>query len=142
MAQRISNVALIVRDYDEAIAFYCGVLGFELQEDTYQPEQDKRWVVVRPRDIAGNSGTTIVLPVPQPGAGAVYRPAGRRSRLHVSGNRRFRPRLRRLPRQGVTFVREPQVMPYGKVAVFADLYGNLWDLVQFSDGHPLAVSSR
>ncbi len=142
MAQRISNVALIVRDYDEAIAFYCGVLGFELQEDTYQPEQDKRWVVVRPRDIAGNSGTTIVLARPsnpeqepfigQQGGGRVF--------MFLATDDFDRDH--RIIAKGVTFVREPQVMPYGKVAVFADLYGNLWDLVQFSDGHPLAVSSR
>jgi catechol 2,3-dioxygenase-like lactoylglutathione lyase family enzyme len=58
MKQSITHVALVVRDYDEAIAFYCGVLGFDLLEDTYQPEQDKRWVVVRPR---GGQGTSIVL---------------------------------------------------------------------------------
>ncbi len=77
MAQRISNVALIVRDYDEAIAFYCGVLGFELQEDTYQPEQDKRWVVVRPRDISQEiAGRRLCLPVPRT-----------RSRSRLSANR-------------------------------------------------------
>ncbi len=76
MAQRISNVALIVRDYDEAIAFYCGVLGFELQEDTYQPEQDKRWVVVRPRDVQEIAGRRLCCPSLEPGAGAVYRPQG------------------------------------------------------------------
>lgn len=143
MAQRISNVALIVRDYDEAIAFYCGVLGFELQEDTYQPEQDKRWVVVRPRDIAGNSGTGIVLARPsnseqepfigQQGGGRVF--------MFLATDDFDRDHADYVSK-GVTFVREPQVMPYGKVAVFSDLYGNLWDLVQFADGHALAVSIR
>ena len=141
MAQRISNVALIVRDYDEAIAFYCGVLGFELQEDSYQPEQDKRWVVVRPRDVAGNSGAGIVLARPsnaeqepfigQQGGGRVF--------MFLATNN-FDRDFADYSAKGVTFVREPQVMPYGKVAVFADLYGNLWDLIQFADGHPLAVS--
>jgi len=143
VAQRISNVALIVRDYDEAIGFYCGVLGFELQEDTYQPEQDKRWVVVRPRDVEGNSATGIVLARPsnpeqepfigQQGGGRVF--------MFLATDD-FDRDFADYRAKGVTFVREPQVMPYGKVAVFSDLYGNLWDLVQFADGHPLAVVRR
>ncbi len=143
MAQRISNVALIVRDYDEAIAFYCGVLGFELQEDTYQPEQDKRWVVVRPRDVAGNSGTGIVLARPS-NAGQepfIGQQGGGRVFMFLATDD-FDRDFADYRAKGVTFVREPQVMPYGKVAVFSDLYGNLWDLVQFADGHPLAVTSR
>ncbi|MCD2171406.1 VOC family protein [Rhizobium sp. C4] len=143
MAQRISNVALIVRDYHEAIAFYCGVLGFELQEDTYQPEQDKRWVVVRPRDVSGNVGTGIVLARPssdeqepfigQQGGGRVF--------MFLATDDFDRDHADYVSK-GVTFVREPLVTPYGKVAVFSDLYGNLWDLIQFADGHPLAVSER
>lgn len=134
-------MALIVRDYDEAIAFYCGVLGFELQEDTYQPEQDKRWVVVRPRDVGGNSGTGIVLARPsnpeqepfigQQGGGRVF--------MFLATDD-FDRDFASYRTKGVTFVREPQKMPYGKVAVFSDLYGNLWDLIEFADGHPLAVS--
>ncbi len=58
MRQSITHVALVVADYDEAIGFYCGVLGFDLLEDTWQPEQDKRWVVVRPK---GGQGASIVL---------------------------------------------------------------------------------
>ncbi|MEZ5790719.1 MAG: VOC family protein [Nitratireductor sp.] len=62
-SQAIIHVALVVRDYDEALAFYCGKLGFELIEDSYQPEQDKRWVVIAPRGFAeSGQGTTILLP--------------------------------------------------------------------------------
>lgn len=141
MAQRISNVALIVRDYDEAIGFYCGVLGFDLLEDSYQPEQDKRWVVVRPKDGAGGAGTAIVL----------ARPSNREQEAFIGlqGGGRvfmflatddFERDFALYNARGVTFVRQPQVMPYGRVAVFADLYGNLWDLIEFAGGHPLAVA--
>lgn len=141
MAQRISNVALIVRDYDEAIAFYCGVLGFELLEDTYQPEQDKRWVVVRPRDKSGNSATAIVLARPSNAEQVPFigMQGGGRVFMFLATDD-FDRDYALYRGKGVRFVREPQVMPYGKVAVFSDLYGNLWDLVQFSAGHPLAVT--
>jgi catechol 2,3-dioxygenase-like lactoylglutathione lyase family enzyme len=142
MAQRISNVALIVRDYDEAIAFYCGILGFELLEDTYQAEQDKRWVVVSPVDRAGNRGTAIVLAQPSNAAQQPFigQQGGGRVFMFLATDDFNRDHASYVAK-GVTFVREPQVMPYGKVAVFADLYGNLWDLVEFASGHPLAVST-
>jgi catechol 2,3-dioxygenase-like lactoylglutathione lyase family enzyme len=140
MAQRLSNVALIVRDYDEAIAFYCGVLGFELLEDTYQPEQDKRWVTVRPRDSEGNCGTAIVLARPSNAEQESYVGAqgGGRVFMFLATDDFDRDHALYTAR-GVQFVREPLVTPYGKVAVFSDLYGTLWDLIAFSDGHPLAV---
>lgn len=141
MAQRISNVALIVKDYDEAIAFYCGVLGFELLEDTYQPEQDKRWVVVRPRDISGNGGTGIVLARPSNVAQEAFigQQGGGRVFMFLATDDFERDHALYRGR-GVTFVREPQTMAYCRVAVFADLYGNLWDLIEFAAGHPLAVA--
>ncbi len=139
MAQTLSNIAIVVRDYDEAIAFYCNVLGFELLEDTYQPEQDKRWVVVRPNNDKG-SGTALVLaraskPEQEPFIG---NQAGGRVFLFLSTDDFERDHALYLSR-GVTFIREPKVMEYGTVAVFQDLYGNQWDLVQFAEGHPLAV---
>ena len=126
MTQSIAHVALVVRDYDEAIAFFTGVLGFTLVEDTYQPEQDKRWVVVAP---AGSLGTSLVLARPSnPGQHAfIGNQTGGRVTffLRTDDFRREYDRLRAL---GVEFVRPPKAAPCGTVAVFKDLYGNLWDL--------------
>ena len=129
MNQSIAHVALVVRDYDEAIAFFTGVLSFELVEDTYIPEQDKRWVLVAPR---GSAGTSILLARPsQPGQEAfVGNQTGGRVTFFLSTDdfgRDYRTMLAR----GVEFVREPMEAEYGTVAVFRDLYGNLWDLVQY-----------
>lgn len=137
LRQSITHIALVVRDYDEAIAFYCGVLGFDLLEDTYQPEQDKRWVVVRPK---GGQGTSIVLaraskPEQEPFVG---NQTGGRVFLFLNTDD-FSRDYQRLMAEGVEFVREPKTMDYGTVAVFRDLYGNLWDLLQLADGHPAAV---
>lgn len=138
MKQRISNIALVVRDYDEAIAFYRDILGFELVEDTYQPEQDKRWVVVRPKGPAG--GTAIVLArASKPEQEAfIGNQAGGRVFLFLATDDFSRDHALYRSR-GVTFVREPMAFDYGTVAVFKDLYDNLWDLVQFAEGHPFAV---
>lgn len=137
LRQSITHVALVVRDYDEAIAFYCGVLGFDLLEDIYQPEQDKRWVVVRPK---GGQGASIVLArASRPGQEPfVGNQTGGRVFLFLNTDD-FARDYRRLVAEGVEFVREPRTMDYGTVAVFRDLYGNLWDLLQLADGHPAAV---
>jgi catechol 2,3-dioxygenase-like lactoylglutathione lyase family enzyme len=142
MAQRVSNISLVVRDYDEAIAFYRDTLGFELLEDSYQPEQDKRWVVVRPPGGTAGSGegTAIVLArasTPRQEA-FIGNQAGGRVFLFLATDDFERDHALYLAR-GVEFIREPKVMDYGTVTVFRDLYGNLWDLVQFAEGHPLAV---
>lgn len=138
MAQRIAHIALVISDYDEAIAFYCGRLGFELVEDTYQPEQDKRWVLVRP--AGGLAGATLLLarsskPEQQDFVG---NQAGGRVFLFLATDD-FDRDFEHYSSAGVEFVREPKTMDYGQVAVFKDLYGNLWDLVEFADGHPMAV---
>lgn len=140
MAQRIAHIALVVSDYDEAIAFYCGRLGFELVEDTNQPEQDKRWVVVRP--AGGLNGTTLLLArASKPEQlSFVGNQAGGRVFLFLATDD-FTRDFQRFFSAGVEFVREPKTMDYGQVAVFKDLYGNLWDLVEFADGHPMAVVS-
>ena len=129
MNQSIAHVALVVRDYDEAIAFFTGVLSFELVEDTYIPEQDKRWVLVAPR---GSVGTSILLARPsQPGQEAfVGNQTGGRVTFFLSTDD-FRRDYRTMLARGVEFVREPMDAEYGTVAVFRDLYGNLWDLVQY-----------
>jgi catechol 2,3-dioxygenase-like lactoylglutathione lyase family enzyme len=129
MKHEIVHVALVVRDYDEAIAYYTGTLGFTLVEDTYQPEQDKRWVVVAP---AGSRGASLLLAraaTPEQ-ARFVGDQAGGRVFLFL-GTDDFWRDYRRLSAAGVHFVRPPTEAPYGTVAVFEDLYGNRWDLVEF-----------
>lgn len=118
----------MVRDYDEALAFYCNKLRFTLVEDTYQPEQDKRWVVVAP---PGSSGTTLLLARATTPAqvAAIGNQTGGRVFLFLETDDFWRD-YNALRAAGVRFVREPKQAPYGTVAVFADLYGNLWDLVQ------------
>ncbi len=134
--QSIAHVALVVRDYDEAIAFYTKKLDFTLVEDTYQPEQDKRWVVVAP---PGSRGATLLLAkASKPEQEAfIGSQAGGRVFLFLSTND-FQRDYQRMLERGVRFIREPKAQDYGKVAVFEDLYGNLWDLVEFAKGHPMA----
>jgi len=126
--QTILHVALVVKEYDEAIRFFCDKLGFTLVEDTYQPEQDKRWVVVAPQ---GSGGTTILLArasTPEQKA-AIGRQTGGRVFLFLRTDDFWRD-FTRMRSAGIRFVREPKEASYGTVAVFEDLYGNLWDLVQ------------
>lgn len=131
MKHAIVHVALVVRDYDEAIAFYTQKLGFTLVEDTYQPEQDKRWVVVAP---AGSSGTTLLLARASTAeqSRCIGNQAGGRVFLFLSTDDFWRD-YHRMTAAGVSFVRPPSVAPYGTVAVFEDLYGNCWDLVEYGD---------
>lgn len=129
MKHSIVHVAIVVRDYDEAIAFYTRTLGFDLIEDTYQPEQDKRWVVVSPK---GSTGTSLLLArasTPEQER-AVGNQTGGRVFLFLSTDD-FQRDYARLNTTGVKCVRPPAEMPYGTVAVFEDLYGNRWDLVQY-----------
>ncbi len=129
----IAHVALVVRDYDEAIAFYAGTLGFTLVEDTYQPEQDKRWVVVAPPGAPPGATSLLLARASTPEqARFVGDQAGGRVFLFLRTDDFWRD-YRRFREAGVTFVREPKAAPYGTVAVFEDLYGNRWDLVQFAE---------
>jgi catechol 2,3-dioxygenase-like lactoylglutathione lyase family enzyme len=135
MIQSIVHIALVVKEYDEAIEFYTNKLRFALVEDTYQPEQDKRWVVVSP---PGAFGTTILLaraskPEQTPFIG---NQTGGRIFLFL-GTDDFWGDYNEMLATGIEFVREPKELDYGTVAVFKDLYGNLWDLVQFSENHPM-----
>lgn len=139
MRQAIAHISLVVADYDAAIDFYCNKLGFDLLEDSFQPEQDKRWVVVRPK---GSNGTSLLLARasnPQQ-AQFVGDQAGGRVFLFLSTDD-FQRDYQRLQSLGISFAREPKIMDYGTVAVFEDLYGNLWDLIQFAPDHPLAWGS-
>ena len=134
MKHSIAHVALVVRDYDEAIAFYTQKLGFTLIEDTYQPEQDKRWVVVAP---AASNGATLLLArasTPEQ-AQFIGNQSGGRVFLFLSTDDFWRD-YNRMTAAGVRFVRPPNVAAYGTVAVFEDLYGNRWDLIEYgTQGH-------
>ena len=128
MKQSIIHVALVVRDYDEAIEFYCQKLNFTLVEDTYQPEQDKRWVVVRP---PGSKGTSLLLARAATPAQEQFvgNQSGSRVFLFLSTDDFYRDYQNMLS-VGIRFIRPPKEAPYGTVAVFEDLYGNLWDLIE------------
>jgi len=135
MKQNITHIALVVRDYDEAIEFYTQKLNFNLIEDVYQPEQNKRWVVVAP---PGSRGTTILLarasnPVQEKYIGSQ---TGGRVFLFLNTDDFWRD-YHSMVERGIEFVREPKEDTYGTVAVFKDLYGNLWDLLQLKDNHPI-----
>ena len=136
MHQAIAHIALVVRDYDEAIAFYVGVLGFKLLEDTERPEQNKRWVVVAPPGAPGTSLLLARASTPQQSA-FVGNQAGGRVFLFLQTDDFWRD-YNRLVAAGVEFVREPSDESYGTVAVFQDIYGNRWDLLQYSGSAPHA----
>jgi catechol 2,3-dioxygenase-like lactoylglutathione lyase family enzyme len=125
--QSISHVTLVVHDYDEAIRYFTGILKFELVEDRYVPEQEKRWVVVAPR---GPGGTSLVLARASSEAqrAAVGRQTGGRVAFFLRTDD-FQRDYEDFVAGGVAFVRPPRNEPYGTVAVFEDLCGNLWDLV-------------
>ena len=129
MKQSIAHIAIVVRDYDEAIDYYTNRLGFELVDDTYQPEQDKRWVLVRPQE---GSQTSILLARASTAHQEKYigNQTGGRVFLFLQTDDFWRD-YKKYVREGIEFVRSPLEAPYGTVAVFKDLYGNLWDLVQF-----------
>ncbi|MGI9205421.1 MAG: VOC family protein [Woeseiaceae bacterium] len=131
MKQSIAHIALVVRDYDEAITFYTQKLNFDLIEDIYQAEQDKRWVIVAPPNSAGS---TLLLarasnPIQEEFVG---NQAGGRVFLFLSTDDFWRD-YERMRAAEIRFVREPKKADYGTVAVFEDLYGNLWDLVEFAN---------
>jgi catechol 2,3-dioxygenase-like lactoylglutathione lyase family enzyme len=149
MPPSIAHIALIVRDYNEAIAWFTGVLGFTLVADEYQPEQDKpraisaeggseiattrRWVLVAPPGAGPDATTPLLARASTPEQEAfIGNQAGGRVFLFLKTDD-FHRDYSAYRARGVRFVRPPAVHPYGKVAVFEDLYGNLWDLIQFAD---------
>ena len=131
MKQSIAHIALVVRDYDEAIDFYTNKLHFNLVEDIYQPEQDKRWVIVAPPN---STGTTLLLAQASKTEQESFigNQAGGRVFLFLSTDDFWRDYNEMVARD-ITFVREPKTEVYGTVAVFADLYGNLWDLIEMNN---------
>jgi catechol 2,3-dioxygenase-like lactoylglutathione lyase family enzyme len=128
MNQFLGQVAIVVRDYEEALSFYIGTLGFRLIEDTPVPAQNKRWVVVAP---PGSSSARLLLAraVGDEQSSRIGNQTGGRVFLFLYTDDFWRD-FRTYQAKGVVFVREPAEESYGTVAVFKDLYGNLWDLVQ------------
>ena len=127
MGPSLSLLSLVVRDYDEAIDFFVRVLGFRLVEDTTIPVQEKRWVVVAPPGggcrmlLARASGEEQLARVGNQTGGRVF--------LFLATDDFWRD-YEAYRSRGVEFVRAPREESYGTVAVFKDLYGNLWDLIQ------------
>ena len=131
MPQSLVHVALIVRDYDEAIAWFTGTLGFTLVEDTILDEA-KRWVLVAPPGASAGAASILLARAATPEQEAfIGNQAGGRVFLFLHTDDFDRDHAAFTAR-GVRFVREPAREPYGTVAVFEDPYGNLWDLVQFA----------
>lgn len=127
MKQTLAQIALVVREYDEAIRFYVDVLGFELLEDTVLSET-KRWVRVRPRGGEG-CGLLLARAVGETQESRIGNQTGGRVFLFLHTDDLDRD-YARLTAHGVQIVRQPSIEDFGKVLVFADLYGNLWDLIQ------------
>jgi catechol 2,3-dioxygenase-like lactoylglutathione lyase family enzyme len=124
--QRLSLITLLVRNYDEAIDFYVGKLGFELREDT-RLTVEKRWVVVMP--LGGEGGILLARAADRGQAASVGRQSGGRVFLFLETDDFARDHAAYLA-NGIRFLEQPRSEPYGKVAVFEDLYGNRWDLIQ------------
>lgn len=133
MEQSLGLISLVVDDYDKALAFYIGQLGFDLVEDTYIPEQDKRWVVVKPK---GTSGACLLLAkasTPEQ-VSHIGNQTGGRVFLFLYTDDFWRDfELYKL--KGIKFVREPKQVIYGTFAVFQDMYGNQWDLIEPSENN-------
>jgi catechol 2,3-dioxygenase-like lactoylglutathione lyase family enzyme len=127
MRQSLAQIALVVRDYDEAIRFYCDVLQFRLLEDTPM-SPTKRWVRVAPPGSDG-CGLLLAKAVGPEQESRIGNQTGGRVFLFLHTDDLDRD-YTRLKAKGVQIIREPSVESYGKVTVFADLYGNLWDLIQ------------
>lgn len=139
MKQSIVHIAVVVKDYDKAIDFYVNKLKFELIEDTYQAQQDKRWVIVSP---PGSNGVSLLLARASKAEqyNFVGNQTGGRVFLFLNTDDFWRD-YNRMVADGIKFIREPQQQEYGTVAVFEDLYGNLWDLLQLTSNHPLTTNT-
>ena len=135
MKRKLAIISLVVRDYDEAIDFFVNTLDFELVEDREVPEQKKRWVVVAP---PGGAGARLLLARAANDVQAAHigNQTGGRVFLFLYTDNVNRD-YELLRSRGVVFVREPKTFDYGTVAVFRDLYGNLWDLLEPADPHEL-----
>ncbi len=129
MKQSIVHIALVVKDYDEAIRFYTEKLGFRLIDDTPQSET-KRWVLVAPPGSQEECCLLLAKAVGEEQSSRIGNQTGGRVFLFLKTDDFWRD-YREMRARDVNFVREPKTEDYGTVAVFEDLYGNLWDLVEF-----------
>ncbi|MBX9783200.1 MAG: VOC family protein [Chitinophagaceae bacterium] len=127
MNQHIAHIALVVNDYDEAISFYCNILGFELKEDTVLSET-KRWLIVQPNGT-GSCALLLAKASNEEQVSRIGNQTGGRVFLFLYTDDFWRD-YNNYTSKGIVFVREPVNEPYGTVAVFKDLYGNLWDLIE------------
>jgi catechol 2,3-dioxygenase-like lactoylglutathione lyase family enzyme len=133
MSQTIGYVALVVRDYDEAITFFTQSLGFDLIEDTPSKDRqgrDKHWVLIAPRDSRGTAILLAKASTPEE-VGRIGNQTGGRVFLFLHTDDFWRD-YNAMKERGVKFVREPNEEEYGTVAVFEDLYGNKWDLLELT----------
>jgi len=126
MNQKLAHIAIVVNDYDEAIAFYTQKLNFELVEDTKLSDL-KRWVIVRPK--GSECGLLLAKAANEKQMKAIGNQSGGRVFLFLHTDD-FDHDFQNLLDQKIEIVREPSEEAYGKVAVFKDIYGNLWDLIQ------------
>lgn len=135
--QDIAHVAMVVDDYDKAIRFFVDKLDFEVLEDSYQEKQNKRWVVIAPPH---SKGATILLAKAknEMEEKSIGMQTGGRVFLFLATDD-FERDYQKYVERGVEFVRQPKTDQYGIVAVFKDLYGNLWDLVEFPKDHPMGI---
>ena len=131
MSQAIGAVALLVRDYDEAIAYFTNTLGFDLAQDE-NLGRGKRWVVMSPRSKMG-AALLLTKAVTPEQLVAVGRQAGGRVFLFLHTDNFWRD-YNEMASRGVRFTEEPRREPYGMVVVFEDLYGNRWDLIEYGGG--------
>ena len=136
MKQEIVHIALLVKDYDEAIEFFTSKLNFDLIEDIYQPEEDKRWVIISPPNSTGTSILLARASKPEQ-ENSIGNQAGGRVVLFLSTDNFWRD-YNEMTLRGIEFVRELKKADYGIVAVFKDLYGNLWDLIELNSEYPIA----
>ncbi len=127
MKQTLAQIAIVVRDYDEAIAWYTRCLGWVLKEDT-DLGAGKRWVIIKPPGEEG-AGLLLAKAATPEQLAAVGNQTGGRVFLFLHTND-FGSDYDRMRQMGVTFLSEPRKEPYGTVAVFVDLYGNKWDLIE------------
>ena len=127
--QTLGLVSLVVADYDEALAFYVGKLGFTLVEDSFVPEQNKRWVVIEPAGGGGGAKLLLARGSNPEQVSRIGNQTGGRVFLFLYTDDFWRD-FNAYKAAGIEFAREPSEAPYGTVAVFKDLYGTLWDLVQ------------
>lgn len=133
MQNYLAHIALVVADYDEAIAWYTDALGFTLVADEYQAEQDKRWVLVKPPGAPDRTASILLARASNPEQrDFIGNQAGGRVFLFLATDD-FERDYETFTARGVRFVRDPLKAAYGTVAVFEDLYGNRWDLVKFAD---------